>query len=140
MNLLWLHISLSTLTLIVITAAAVQAVVLALFERQLEHKKMTGIISRLPALEVIENWLFRLIALGFILLTLLLISSISLFQHIFVPPLLQKTLGSIVTWLIFAILLLGRYWGGWRGQTAIRCTLFGFALILLIYLGSNLLF
>lgn len=137
-NLFWLHIGLSTLTLLVIAAAALQAILLAFFERQLEHKKMTRLMASVPALEVIELWLFRLITLGFTLLTLLIVISVIVFQHIFIPPLLSKTLFSILVWIIFALLLLGRYSGGWRGRTAIRWTLAGFMLIVLIYIGSNI--
>jgi ABC-type uncharacterized transport system permease subunit len=39
--------------------------------------------------------------------------------------------------VVFAILLFGRWRFGWRGRTAVRWTLSGFALLLLAYFGSR---
>ncbi|MBZ0145025.1 MAG: cytochrome c biogenesis protein CcsA, partial [Rhodocyclaceae bacterium] len=49
----------------------------------------------------------------------------------------HKTLFSILSWLIFAVLLTGRYVWGWRGRKALRWTLAGFATLLLAYIGSR---
>jgi ABC-type uncharacterized transport system permease subunit len=45
---------------------------------------------------------------------------------------------SIAAWMIYALLLWGRHQLGWRGYTAIRWTLAGFALLMLAYFGSKL--
>jgi ABC-type uncharacterized transport system permease subunit len=58
------------------------------------------------------------------------------------PALLREsrgfTVSAAVAWLVFAVLLWGRWKFGWRGRTAIRWTLGGFAFLLLAYFGSKL--
>ena len=49
----------------------------------------------------------------------------------------HKTVFAIISWLIFAALLLGRQLRGWRGRVALRWTLAGFAALLLAYVGSR---
>ena len=49
----------------------------------------------------------------------------------------RKTLFAVISWLIFAGLLCGRYLYGWRGRVALRWTLAGFISLLLAYVGSR---
>jgi ABC-type uncharacterized transport system permease subunit len=49
----------------------------------------------------------------------------------------HKTIFAILSWLIFAALLTGRHFRGWRGRVALRWTLAGFAALLLAYVGSR---
>lgn len=88
---------------------------------------------------VMEKLLFRIISLGFILLTITLISGMLFSEQIFGKPMQfnHKTIFSIASWVIYGSLLFGRYQYGWRGQKAIRWTLTGFALLLLAYVGSK---
>ena len=130
----WVHILLATLAFSVLCLAALQAVLLAVQEKQLHHKRLTGIIQTLPPLQTMETWLFRLVGLGFILLSGLLLSSAVFFEM--TPQLLEKMLISLVAWGIFAGLLLGRYYFGWRGKVAIRATMGGVLVLIMIYAGS----
>ena len=59
-------------------------------------------------------------------------------NDIFAQHLVHKTILSIVTWLVFALLLWGRWRYGWRGSLAVRLTLAGIVLLLLAYFGSKL--
>ena len=59
-------------------------------------------------------------------------------EDIFAQHLVHKTALTIVAWILFSILLWGRYKLGWRSQTAVRFTLAGFALLMLAYFGSKL--
>ena len=43
----------------------------------------------------------------------------------------------MLSWLLFAALLAGRHLRGWRGKTALRFTLAGFATLALAYVGSR---
>src|SRR5690606_21527752 len=92
-----------------------------------------------PPLLTMETLLFRVIGVGFILLTLTLISGILFSEQIFGQPLkfTHKNFFAIISWLVFGGLLLGRFQYGWRGKTAIRWTLSGFVLLLLAYAGSK---
>jgi ABC-type uncharacterized transport system permease subunit len=58
-------------------------------------------------------------------------------ENMFAQHLAHKTILSILAWLVFAILLAGRWLAGWRGRTAIRWTLGGFISLMLAYFGSK---
>jgi ABC-type uncharacterized transport system permease subunit len=49
----------------------------------------------------------------------------------------HKTIFSLLSWALFAVLLMGRYWRGWRGKSVLRVTLFGFLCLLMAYVGSR---
>jgi ABC-type uncharacterized transport system permease subunit len=51
--------------------------------------------------------------------------------------LVHKTVLSVLAWLVFGGLLLGRRVWGWRGRKAIVWTLSGFAILILAYFGSK---
>jgi len=85
-----------------------------------------------------EHFLFQLIAAGFALLTLALFTGLIFVQNLFAQHLVHKTVLSLLAWLVFAVLLWGRWRFGWRGRTAIRWTLGGFASLMLAYFGSKL--
>jgi ABC-type uncharacterized transport system permease subunit len=84
-----------------------------------------------------ETLLFRMIGLGFVTLSLSLISGAFYLDDIFGQHLAHKTVLSVLAWLIFAILLWGRWQFGWRGRTAIRWTITGFVILMLAYFGSK---
>jgi ABC-type uncharacterized transport system permease subunit len=85
-----------------------------------------------------ETLLFRIIALGYILLSLSLLSGVTYIDDIFAQHLVHKTVLSFAAWVVFAILLWGRWRFGWRGRTAVRWTLSGFGVLMLAYFGSKL--
>jgi ABC-type uncharacterized transport system permease subunit len=49
----------------------------------------------------------------------------------------HKTVFSVLSWLTFATLLLGRARFGWRGRQAARLLYIGSGLLLLAYVGSR---
>ena len=49
----------------------------------------------------------------------------------------HKTILSILSWFIFSALLIGRWKYGWRGKTAVRWTISGFAVLALAFFGSK---
>ncbi|MCK7499398.1 MAG: cytochrome c biogenesis protein [Comamonadaceae bacterium] len=49
----------------------------------------------------------------------------------------HKTVFSLLGWAVFAALLAGRHWRGWRGRRATRWLYAGAALLLLAYAGSR---
>lgn len=132
-----IHISLSILTFSVLVLAALQALFLIWQEWLLRGKKAMFLLQILPPLQTMEVLLFRLVTLGFILLTVVLITSFCFFTHIFTPPLLNKTILALIAWVVFAILLSGRRIFGWRGPLATRSTLIGVGLVLLVSLGVD---
>ena len=95
-------------------------------------------MRNLPPLEVLETLLFRLIGVGFLMLTVSLVSGTVFINDIFAQHLVHKTILSILTWLIFGVLLFGRWRSGWRGSLAVRLTLAGVVLLILSYFGTKL--
>ena len=87
---------------------------------------------------MLEDLLFKTIAAGFALLTISLLSGIMFINDIFAQHLVHKTILSIATWLVFGILLWGRWRYGWRGSLAVRLTLAGVGLLILSYFGSKM--
>jgi ABC-type uncharacterized transport system permease subunit len=132
-----LHILLSILAYSLLSIAAVQAALLYIQDHHLHNKHPGGFIRALPPLETMETLLFRMIGLGFVTLSLSLISGAFYLDDIFGQHLAHKTVLSVLAWLIFAILLWGRWQFGWRGRTAIRWTITGFVILMLAYFGSK---
>ena len=95
--------------------------------------------AELPPLLTLERFLFRFLGLGFILLTLTVLSGVFFSEEVFGKPLQfnHKTVFSIMAWLVFGGLLLGRQRYGWRGRVALRWILTGTTFLFLAYLGSK---
>ncbi len=132
------HILVSMLAYSVLALAALQALLLGLQVRELKNKHTRGLIDALPPLQTMESTLFELIWTGFILLGLSILTGAVFLEDIFAQHLVHKTTFSICAWAVFGMLLWGRTWLGWRGKTAVRWTLIGFALLMLGYVGSKL--
>ncbi len=131
------HVISSTLAYSVLSMAAVQAILLAVQDRHLRKHHPGGFIRALPPLQTMEGLMFEMIIIGFVLLTISLISGFIFLDDMFAQHLVQKTILSILAWLAFAMLLWGRYRFGWRGCTAIRWTMIGFVVLALAYFGSK---
>ena len=84
-----------------------------------------------------ERLLFQLIGLAFFVLSLALLSGMVFVEHLFAQHLVHKTVLSMTAWVIFVVLLIGRYRFGWRGRTAVRLTLIGTGFLILAYFGSK---
>ena len=132
------HILLALLSAGLLTLAALQALALAVQERRL-HQHHAPQTLALPPLLVMERLLFQLIAVGFGLLSAVLLSGLWFLQDWFTQHLVHKTVLSISAWLIFGVLLWGRHAHGWRGKSAIRWTLSGYGVLILAYFGSKLI-
>jgi ABC-type uncharacterized transport system permease subunit len=58
-------------------------------------------------------------------------------QNLFAQHLVHKTVLSVLSWLAFGALLLGRWRSGWRGALAVRWTLVAMGLLVLAFFGSQ---
>ncbi|HEX6929381.1 MAG TPA: cytochrome c biogenesis protein CcsA [Gammaproteobacteria bacterium] len=132
------HVLLSVLAYGLLALAAFQAILLALQDFRLRHHRPGGLLLALPPLAGMETLLFQTLALGFALLSLALFSGLIFIEDLLAQHLAHKTVLSIFAWLVFAVLLWGRWRFGWRGRTAMRWTLGGFSLLVLAYFGSKL--
>jgi len=132
------HILTSILAFSLLNIAALQAILLAIQDQQLRHHHPKRFMLALPPLQAMESLLFQMIATGLLFLTASLISGFFFIEDLFAQHLVHKTVLSILAWIIFSALLIGRVRYGWRGQSAIQWTLIGFTSLLLAYFGSKM--
>jgi ABC-type uncharacterized transport system permease subunit len=140
------HLLVAMLAYSLFTIAALHAALMTVLERRLHGGKLVapsgeslaGPWASLPPLMTLEALLFRILGLGFVLLTLTLGTGFLFSEELFGKAVRfnHKTVFGILSWIIFAALLVGRYGWGWRGRTALRWTLAGFVTLLLAYVGS----
>ncbi|MEB0134486.1 cytochrome c biogenesis protein CcsA [Actimicrobium sp. CCC2.4] len=146
------HVAVAMLAYSTLTTAAFHAVLMAVQESYLHARRgplserkggwYASAIAHLPALLTMEKMLFRLIAIGFGLLTLTVLSGLLFSEQLFGKALTwdHKTIFTLLSWVLFGVLLAGRHWRGWRGRTALTFTLTGFVTLLLAYVGSRFVF
>jgi ABC-type uncharacterized transport system permease subunit len=133
------HVIVAMLAYSLFTIAALHATVMALLERRLHAAELNGSMASLPPLLTMERLLFRIIWVGFVLLTVTVGSGILFSETLFGKPLEfnYKTVFALISWGIFAALLAGRQVYGWRGRSVLRWTLAGFVALLLAYVGTR---
>lgn len=146
---IWLrvHLLIALAAYGLITIAALHAMMMALLDRHLhrpldapaERSIIGRVLDSQPPLLVQEQLLFRIIWIGFIVLTLAVgsgsFASMKLTGKIL--PFDHKTVFTLLSWLTFGVLLAGRHIWGWRGRVALRWTLTGFGFLILAYTGSR---
>lgn len=133
------HLMIALLAYSLFTIASLHVLLMAVIENRLHGGGMPAALQRLPALLTMETLLFRIILAGFVLLTLTLATGILYSEELFGKAMRfnHKTVFGILSWLIFAALLGGRWLYGWRGRIAVRWTLTGFLMLVLAYIGSK---
>jgi len=132
-----LHIGLSLMAYSLLSLSAIQALMLAWQERCLKTKPSSRFLQTQPPLDSMETALFQIITVGWVILTISIISGLVFIEDIFAQHLVHKTVLSCLAWLVFGILLIGRKLLGWRSKIAVIWTLSGIALLLLGYIGSK---
>ena len=154
------HLTLAMLAYSLFTIGALHALLMALLEGTLHGDRfrigkqeaagraerhaggpglLAGPLASLPPLLTLERLLFRILTLGFVLLTLTLVTGALFSEEVFGRAFRfnHKTLFAVISWVIFGLLLAGRWRYGWRGRKALRWTLAGFVMLLLAYVGSR---
>jgi ABC-type uncharacterized transport system permease subunit len=107
-------------------------------EHQLRNKRPVSAMRILPPMQTMEELLIQMLAIGFFLLSMSLASGLMFVHDFFAQHLVHKTVLSILAWLIFGLVLVGRWAWGWRGMKLIRWTLGGFISLMLAYFGTKL--
>jgi len=134
---LTVHLLISLVAYGFLALAVVQSVVMSLQDHRLRIHAEASVLRKLPPMETMEQLLFQFIGIGFVLLSLGLVSgfwfSIEELGAAFVFN--HHTILSLAAWLIFGSLLVGHLWFGWRGKTATRWTIGGFVVLALAYFG-----
>lgn len=88
-----------------------------------------------------ERLTFRFVNVGFILLTATLVAGFFFGNFLYGAAHAikwdHKTIFSVLSWMTFGVLLIGRARFGWRGRQAVRVLYAGSGLLLLAYVGSR---
>jgi len=136
------HVLVAMFAYSLFTIAALHAGLMHFVEKSLHHATLPNVLKNLPPLMTMEKLLFRIIGIGLVLLTLTLASGIMFSEQIFGKPwqFSHKILLGFISWAVFAILMLGHIFRGWRGRTAVRWTFSGFGFLFLAYLGTKFVF
>lgn len=132
------HMISSVLAFGLLSIAGVYALFVFFIDHFLRHHHLNPLVRSLPALDVLEDLLFKTMAAGFAFLTVSLLSGVLFINDIFAQHLVHKTILSCLAWLVFGVLLWGRWRYGWRGSLAVRLTLAGIVLLVLSYFGTKI--
>lgn len=134
---LQLHAYIALLAYATLSLSALLGMMLWAQERALRARQIRGWLRALPPLTQMEMLLFRSIGVGFVLLTLTLVTGMLFVHDLLGQHLWHKTVLSVLSWLVFGWLLLGRWRYGLRGPRAVKFTLAAMALLLLAFFGSK---
>ena len=140
------HFIVATISVGLLSLAAMHAMLMSVQDRALHRELAVAPNSRvahwledLPPLMMMESLLFNLLYVGFALLTLTVFSGLLFSQTLFGKPLVfdHKTIFALLSWFLFAGLLLARWRVGLRGRAAVRWVLSAYTALLLAYIGSR---
>lgn len=131
-----LHILIAIISISITGLAAIQSVFVTILDNRLKQSP-ADFNEALPPLQDMEKFLYFLIYLGFVSLTLAIITAM-LFMPVTeseVP--LHKPILATASWLVFGGFIIGRRTRGWRAKTAAHWTITGFILLFLAYFGTR---
>jgi len=117
------------------------SIVYLITERSIKKKKLSALSRRFPSLETLDAINYRCIAYGFPFLTIGIISGsiwagFAWGSYWSWDP---KETWSLITWIVYAILIHNRLAIGWRGKKTAYMMIIGFFSILFTFFGVNLL-
>jgi cytochrome c-type biogenesis protein CcsB len=140
---LWLMIHVGTIFIGngIFAVAFLAGIMYLIQERQIKSKHFGPFYHRLPSLEVLDSLNYNCLILGFPLLTMGMLSG-AIFAHYTLGYFWRwdpKEVWSLITWLIYAILLHGRLTTGWRGRRSAMISIIGFTVLIFSFLGLNFL-
>jgi ABC-type uncharacterized transport system permease subunit len=135
-----LHSALGIASYGLFAAAVVHGWLMTRAERQMREVRQPGGSSAGIPLLTLERITFRLVSAGFVLLSGTLLAGWWFGEQLYGQSTWKwshKAFFSVLSWITFAILLLGRSRFGWRGRKAVRVLYIGAGLLLLSYVGSR---
>jgi cytochrome c-type biogenesis protein CcsB len=108
-------------------------------ERGIKKKRFSSISTRFPSLEVLDSINYKCMSYGFPFLTIGIITgslwaSMAWGSYWSWDP---KETWSLITWIVYAILIHNRLAIGWRGRKTAYMMIIGFFSILFTFLGIN---
>ena len=137
-----LHVTLAFLGNAVFALAFGVSLIYLAQERDLKHKKLTGLMKRFPSLESLDRLNYKLLMWGFPLMTLGILTG-SLWAGIHWGDYWSwdpRQISSAIAWLFYGALLHGRITAGLRGKKAALLTMVGFCVVLGYFLWGDAIF
>mgnify|MGYP001819838675 FL=1 len=138
---LTLHVATMFIGMAIFALAFCAGIMYLLQERQIKSKSFGLLYRRLPSLEVLDSLNYVCLTFGFPLISIGLISG-----FVYAGAVWQsywhwdpKEILSVVTWLIYAVLLHERLAVGWRGRRAAIMAIVGFSVILVTFVGTSMI-
>jgi ABC-type uncharacterized transport system permease subunit len=107
-------------------------------ERQLKTRRLTSSFLLLPSIEQLDVIHFRLLIMGFVMLTVGMIGGMISYQIVGHWP-LPKIVWAFAVWLVYGALVVGRGLSSLRGRKVAIMSMASFALMLVGFWGVNLL-
>ncbi|GAA3976267.1 cytochrome C assembly family protein [Allohahella marinimesophila] len=132
------HVGFAVLGYALMTVAALQASLVYLQHAQLKTRTNNRLIRALPPLLLMERLLIQMVTGAAIFLTLAILTGFVFADNFFAQKLLHKSVFTIAAWAVCIMLLLGRFFWGWRAKTAAVYTVSALGLLMLGFLGSKL--
>lgn len=134
------HVWFSFTALTILILAALQAIAAAIQARILKQLPLQKLplLQHLPAVQTMQQILFKILWTGFIFLSLVFISAFIYLPNVWQHTQFTKLLPAIMAWGLFAALLYGYHKSGWSSDMVTSRTIAGVLLLLLAYFGSKL--
>ncbi|WP_434931379.1 cytochrome C assembly family protein [Shewanella sp. HL-SH8] len=131
------HVVLSLMAYSALMIAALYALQLWIIQNKLKNKKMI-MSTAMPPLMTVERQLYHLIVIGFILLSLSLVTGFVFLEDMFVDGKGHKAILSMAAWAVYGTMLWQHYTIGCRIRTAVVYSLSGAGLLSLGYFGARI--
>ncbi|MHB8654327.1 MAG: cytochrome C assembly family protein [Terriglobia bacterium] len=139
----WLvvHITSILLGYVGVFLTFVAATMYLIQERELKSKRPHAFYYRLPSLEICDELYFRSLIFGLPFLTLGIVTGFIGASREWKGPweLDPKIFAALITWLIYLVLFSTRLSGNWRGRRSAYLAVFGFAAMMVTFLGISFL-
>lgn len=138
----WLHAHVITCFLSYASFAlscAVSVIYLVKLKKQESGRSQGSFMARVPSLDFLDVLVYKMIAVGFPLLTLGIVTGAAWAHYAWGRywGWDQKETWSLITWLVYAIFLHARLTREWRGRRTAILSIVGFAAVLFTYFGVN---
>tara|TARA_Y100000748_G_C15487724_1_gene485368 strand:- start:1003 stop:1542 length:540 start_codon:yes stop_codon:yes gene_type:complete len=137
---LFLHIIVSLVSYGLLGLAAIQALLLKFQEQKLKDLKNSSLSNLMPSMDIMENIMFDLIIIGFILLTISLLTGAPFVSVDADKILLQKITFSVIAWIAYFYLIYQRFSSNVFGKKANNLAISGMIFLFFAYLGTKVLF
>jgi len=134
---LFVHVVLALLGYAALFLTCVAAVMYLIQERELKSKKPRAFYYRLPPLGALDELGYRTMAVGFVLITMGLITGLFFVDWGTAWAADSKIILAFVTWGIYLAMIFARWTIGWRGRKAAYFAIVGFGCAALTWMVNS---